>query len=334
MTFIILHFSFNYGKIYSVLKRTYDGGNAMNIKLLEAFLAVIDNETMSAAANKLFTTQPNISLMIKELENYYSIKLFNRVSRKLYLTPEGLKLEKYARRVMADFKDMNEAMFSQNKTLRIGSSVTVGQYLLNGYLKNMKSIMDKVEFEVLINNTEEIEHLILNNRIDVAIVEGEIYSKNIAQVEILKDELIAIISPDYTLDYDNKNISDIKNTSDIKEISDIKKLTDLELLPWISREDGSHHRNQFENEMNERKIHPRIVFRATNLETIIQAVENKYGFAIISKIAANEALKKQSLKQLNFADYSCPRSIRFIYNKSQTEDPIISQILDCINNKL
>lgn len=317
----------------------------MNIKLLEAFLAVIDNETMSAAANKLFTTQPNISLMIKELENYYAIKLFNRVSRKLYLTPEGIKLEKYARRVMANFKEMNEAMFSQNKTIHIGSSVTVGQYLLNGYLKNMKSTMENVEFEVVINNTEEIEKLILNNRIDVAIVEGEIHSKNIAQVEILKDELIAIISADYTLDNDINNISDIKNisdinnisniknNSDIKDISDINKLSDLELLPWISREDGSHHRNQFENEMNERMIHPRIVFRATNLETIIQAVENKYGFAIISKIAANEAIKKQSLKQLNFVDYSCPRSIRFIYNKNHAGDPMISQILNCINNK-
>lgn len=288
----------------------------MNIKLLETFLAVIDNKTMSAAANRLFTTQPNISLMIKELEDYYSTRLFNRASKKLYLTPEGKKLEQYARRVMVDFKEMNDAMFSQNKTIRIGSSVTVGQYLLNGYLKNLKSMMQNIDFEVVINNTEEIENLILNNSIDLAIVEGKVYSKNIAQVELLKDELIVIISSDYVLN------------------SEISKLADLELLPWISREDGSHRRNQFENDMNERNIHPRIVFRATNLETIIQAVHNKYGFAIISKIAAEEALKKQSLKQLNFADYSCPRSIRYIYNKSHEEDPMFSQILDCINNKL
>lgn len=288
----------------------------MNIKLLEAFLAVIDHKTMSAAANRLFTTQPNISLMIKDLENYYSTKLFNRVSRKLYLTPEGIKLEKYARKVIADFKEMNEAMFNQNKIIRIGSSVTVGQYLLNGYLKKLKSSMQNVEFEVVINNTAEIEKLILNNRIDLAIVEGKINSKNIIQIEILKDELIAIIGYNYPLE------------------KDVKKLSDLELLPWISREEGSHHRNQFEIDMNERKIHPQVVFRATNLETIIQAVENNYGFAIISKIAAKEAIKKQSLKQLNFADYSCPRSIRYIYNRNHDGDLIVSQILDCINNKL
>lgn len=286
----------------------------MNIKLLEAFLAVVDHKTMSAAANKLFTTQPNISLMIKDLENYYSTTLFNRVSRRLYLTPEGQRLEKYARKVMADFKEMNEAMFNENKIIRIGSSVTVGQYLLNGYLNKLKSFMENITFEVVINNTAEIESLILNNRIDIAIVEGKINSKNITQVEILKDELIAVISYDYPLD------------------NNIKNLSDLELLPWISREEGSHNRNQFEIDMNERKIYPQVVFRATNLETIIQAVENQYGFAIISKMAAEEAIKKQSLKQLNFADYSCPRSIRYIYNRNHGKDPIISQILDYINN--
>ena len=288
----------------------------MNIKLLEAFLAVIDYKTMSAAANRLFTTQPNISLMIKDLENYYSTKLFNRVSKKLYLTPEGVKLEKYARKVMADFKEMNEAMFNKNKIIRIGSSVTVGQYLLNGYLKSLKSLMQNIEFEVVINNTAEIEKLILNNRIDIAIVEGKINSKNITQIEILEDELIAIISYHYPLE------------------NEIKYLADLELLPWISREEGSHNRNQFEIDMNERNIHPQVVFKATNLETIIQAVENQYGFAIVSKLAAKEAIKKQSLKQLTFADYSCPRSIRYIYNRNHEKDPIISQILNCINNHL
>lgn len=288
----------------------------MNIKLLEVFLAVIDHETMSAAADKLFTTQPNISLMIKDLENYYSTRLFNRVSKKLYLTPEGMKLEKYARKVMTDFEEMNRAMFNQNKIIRIGSSVTVGQYLLNGYLKKLKSMLQNVEYEVVINNTAEIEKLILNNRIDIAIVEGKINSKNIIQSEILTDELIAVVGYDHPLS------------------NNIKKLSDLELLPWISREEGSHHRNQFEIDMNERKIYPKVVFRATNLKTIIQAVENNYGFAIISKLAAEEAIEKQSLKQLNFADYSCPRTIRYIHNKNYAEDPIISQILDCINDKL
>ncbi|HHX59851.1 MAG TPA: LysR family transcriptional regulator [Epulopiscium sp.] len=288
----------------------------MNIKLLEAFLAVIDYKTMSAAAEKLFTTQPNISLMIKDLEGYYSTQLFNRISKKLYLTPEGEQLEIYARILLADFKKMNQAMLTQHKTIRIGSSVTVGQYLLNGYVEILKSNTKNINFEITINNTEEIEKLLLSNKIDVAFVEGKINSKNIVQVEVAKDELIAVISHDYPLDIT------------------VEHLADLASLPWISRENGSHHRNQFESDMNEQKIYPQVVFSATNLETIIQAVKHHYGFAIISKIAAKKSIHQQSLKKFHFSDYSCPRSIRFIYNKSQDNDPLIGQILDCINYHL
>lgn len=288
----------------------------MNIKLLETFLAVIDYKTMSAAAEKLFTTQPNISLMIKDLENYYSTKLFNRISKKLYLTPEGEQLEKSARKLISDFQKMNQLMFTHHKTIRIGSSVTVGQYLLNSYVETIKSTMKNINFEIIINNTEEIEKLLLSNKIDIAFVEGKINSKHIVQVEVEKDELIAVISSNYPLDIM------------------IEYLADLALLPWISREDGSHHRNQFEMDMNDQKIYPHVVFRATNLETIIQAVKHQYGFAIISKIAAQESINQQSLKKISFTDYRCPRSIRFIYNKSQDQDPVISQILDCINHQL
>ena len=174
--------------------------------------------------------------------------------------------------------------------------------------------MENASFEIVINNTEEIEELILSNRIDIAFVEGKINSKKVAQVEISKDELIAVISSDYPLD---------------KEVT---KLSDLESLPWISREDGSHHRNQFEIDMNEQKIQPQVVFRATNLETIIQAIEHQYGFAIISKIAAEKGLNQQSLKALNFTDYSCPRSIRCVYNKALEDDPLINEVLNCINH--
>ncbi|SHF06306.1 regulatory helix-turn-helix protein, lysR family [Atopostipes suicloacalis DSM 15692] len=59
----------------------------MNFKLLETFIAVIDHQTMSRAAEHLFTSQPNVSMMIMKLEDYFSTKLFYRTSKGLQLTP-------------------------------------------------------------------------------------------------------------------------------------------------------------------------------------------------------------------------------------------------------
>lgn len=58
----------------------------MTIRHLRIFITVYDECNMTAAANKLFMTQPSVSQAIKELESYYGVVLFERLSRKLYVT--------------------------------------------------------------------------------------------------------------------------------------------------------------------------------------------------------------------------------------------------------
>jgi len=288
----------------------------MNFKLLETFIAVIDHKTMSRAAEHLFTSQPNVSMMIMELEDYFDTKLFYRTSKGLELTPSGSDLEHFARKIIHDLNEMNQQMFSQKRTLRIGSSVTVGHYLLDEYLQTVKTAMPHLHFDIMISNTESIEEAILANHLDFAIVEGLIESSRIYQVDLEEDELVAVLSADYPIE------------------QPITQLKDLNRLPWIAREEGSHRRNQFELDLKERKINPKVIFRATNLDTILQAVEHQYGFAVLSKFAFKEAQKKQNLQRLSFADYRCSRSIRAIYRKDAEKDPLIKGVLHCIQSDL
>lgn len=288
----------------------------MNFKWLETFIAVIDHKTMSKAARYLFTSQPNVSMMIMELEDYFDTKLFYRTSEGLELTPSGRDLEPFARKIIDDLGKMNQQMFSPKQILRIGSSVTVGHYLLDKYLETVKSAMPNIHFDIMISNTESIEEAILANHLDFALVEGHIQSSRVCQVDLEEDELVAVLSENYP----------------IKE--PITQLKDLNQLPWIAREEGSHRRNQFELDLKEKKINPKVVFRATNLDTILQAVEHQYGFAVLSKFAFLEAQKKQNLQKLSFADYRCLRSIRAIYRKDVEKDPLITGVLHCIQSNL
>ena len=288
----------------------------MNFKLLETFIAVIDYKTMSKAAEQLFTSQPNVSMMIMELEDYFGTKLFYRTPKRLELTSSGSELEHFARKIIHDLNEMNQTMFSQKRTLRIGSSVTVGHYLLNDYLQTVKFAMPNLHFDIMISNTASVEDAILANHLDFAIVEGIVESQKICQTKLEEDELVAVLSTHYPID------------------QPITQLKDLNQLPWIAREEGSRHRNQFELDLKEKGINPKVVFRATNLDTILQAVEHQYGFAILSKFAFEEAQKKQSLKKISFADYQCPRSIRAVYRKDAENDPLIKGVLHCIQRDL
>lgn len=288
----------------------------MNLKLLETFLAVIDQKTMSQAAKQLFTSQPNVSMMIMDLEEHFGKRLFYRTTKGLELTPEGMKLELYARRIVRDLNEMNEKMFSGKRTLRIGGSVTVGQYLMNGFLQRIREEMPHLQFEVMISNTADVEDAVLNEQLDLAVVEGKVLSNKIKQTEVMDDSLFAVISGDFSLE------------------KQIRKLDDLQKIPWVAREEGSRNRNQFELELKKRNITPTVVFRATNLDTILQAVENQYGFAILSELSLAEIQKKQNLNVLGFADYHCTRSIRVIRKSEKETDSFTESILHCIQREL
>ena len=78
----------------------------MSIRHLRIFITVAALQNMSAAAEKLFITQPSVSQAIKELEQYYGVRLFERLSKKLYLTESGEALLKYATHLIQSFDEM------------------------------------------------------------------------------------------------------------------------------------------------------------------------------------------------------------------------------------
>ena len=86
----------------------------MTIRHLRIFIEVAECGKMSAAAEKLFISQPTVSQAIKELEEHYGVLLFERLNKRLYITEKGKKLLSYARKVVKQFYDMEEMMLPGN----------------------------------------------------------------------------------------------------------------------------------------------------------------------------------------------------------------------------
>ena len=82
----------------------------MTIRHLQIFIAAADTGQMSAAAKELFITQPTVSQAIADIENSYGIRVFERLSRRLYLTPEGAQMLEYARHIVSLFDEMDQRM--------------------------------------------------------------------------------------------------------------------------------------------------------------------------------------------------------------------------------
>ncbi|MGN0326373.1 MAG: LysR family transcriptional regulator [Lachnospiraceae bacterium] len=239
----------------------------MTIRHLKVFTTVVDAGGMSAAAKELHVSQPTVSQAIGELEKYYGVKLFERLSQKLYLTKEGELMLSFSRHILDSFDQMETAMNQAGKqpSIRIGCSVTVGTCLINDILEKARKKMPDILFSVVVANSSDIERAILDNEVDLGIVEGILKSRDLLITPVCEDELVVVCGRTHPL-------------------AKKKKIT-MEMLSgqdYISRESGSAERNQLEKIFEECGLQLVRTFCSTNTEAIKNAVIRGMGIAVLS----------------------------------------------------
>ena len=129
-------------------------GNAMTLRHLKIFVAVCEEESITAAARKLYIAQPSVSFAIGELEEHYGVKLFDRISRRLYITEPGKQLLSRAREILAIFSEMEQGIRDWDSigTLRIGTSITAGTCFLPEVAKKFYALRPQIQLQVSIEN--------------------------------------------------------------------------------------------------------------------------------------------------------------------------------------
>lgn len=112
----------------------------MTTRDLEIFMTAAECGKMCDAAKLLFISQSSVSQAIANIEREYNILLFERLSRGLFLTPNGVKLLSYAKRIFSVEREMNHFLetSSRTKSLRVGASITVGTCVLSPILLNVE----------------------------------------------------------------------------------------------------------------------------------------------------------------------------------------------------
>ena len=104
----------------------------MTIRHLTIFITVADLGSMTAAAKALYISQPTVSQAITELEAHYGIKLFERFSKRIFITQNGSRLLSYARHITSLVNEMEQVIKNQEEigSMTIGASLTIGECLL------------------------------------------------------------------------------------------------------------------------------------------------------------------------------------------------------------
>ena len=173
----------------------------MTLRHMKIFVAVYQQKSITLASNSLHLAQPSVSLAIKELEEYYHIRLFDRLSRRIYPTENGHRFYEYALHIVSLFSEMENKIpaWDANAPLHIGSSITLGTCLLPSLVKAYQEQHSEIKIYVTVKNTGTIEQAVVDNQLDFALVEGTVTHPEIISEVFSADTLCMVAAPGHPL---------------------------------------------------------------------------------------------------------------------------------------
>lgn len=246
----------------------------MTLRHLRIFVSVFRCGSVTKAAAELHLAQPSVSLAIRELEEYYGLKLFDRIGRRIYPTSGGQEFYRYALKIVSLCEDMEKRMkdMDQTGTLRIGTSITIGTCILPGLVKQFQSVCPDIRIECRTTRSSEVERAILANEIDLGLIETQPQNPEIRFQSFMSDAMCAIVSPESPL-------------SEMKSIS----LEQLAELPLLVREKGSAGRELLDAAFNMMQKPMNILWESVSTQTIIQGVSAGIGAAVLPEMLVRDA---------------------------------------------
>ena len=278
----------------------------MNLKQLESFSYIIETNSFSEAAKKLFLTQPTISSHISLLEKELNTQLLIRTTKDVIPTDAGKKLYTYAKQMLqiqnTILEEFHVKSDDEKNVINLGASSIPEQYILPEILpKYLKK--NKNEFKIGRGDSFEIINQVVNKEIEIGLVGTQIETSNCIFEPFYKDKLV-VITP--------------VNQKYLQMKEEGFHIKDLLKEPIIMREEGSGTRKEIKKFLNHMKINDgslNIIATLNSTEAIKRSVANNMGISIISNLAVQDYIKDKRVLAFDLAEENIYRNLYIVRNK-------------------
>jgi DNA-binding transcriptional LysR family regulator len=291
---------------------------------LETFCRVADLKSFSKAADDLFLTQPTVSGHILSLEQFLSLRLFDRASREIRLTKSGEVFREYASKILSLRKDLLNALseFSQGirGELSLGTSTIPGEYLLPGLIGDFKREHPSFVISLKIADTKEVIQFVLQDHVEFGIIGARLNHPSLHYEKFEEDEIVIVAPTGHPL---TRN----------------KKVTLDQLLkePWIIREEGSGTRIAVEKALRRKGKSLKqfnVVMEMGSTSSVKEGVKAKLGLAFISGRAAEGEVRQGSLSRIDVEGFEpISRQIYIVTHRRRTLSPMGTEFLRFLRRK-
>ena len=279
------------------------------LQQLRIIKAIAKEQSFKRAADLLFVSQPSLSKQVKILENQLGILLFDRKSRKVTLTESGRLFLQYSDRILSLCEEtcraMDDLKSGERGNLTVGASQTVGTYLMPRVLALFAQNYPQINLTVQVDSTRNITRNIVDRRIDIAVVGGDVpiqLKNHLTIEEFVEDELLLIIPKSHPFALKTNKIIN-------KE--------DLYHLNYITLNPTSTIRKFIDNTLQANNIETRdfnIVMQLSSIEAIKTAVSLGLGVAFVSASAIEKELALETIEIIKIENIKITRTLSIITN--------------------
>lgn len=252
---------------------------------LQVFHTVARLLSFTKAAEALHMTQPAVTFQVRQLEEAFNTRLFDRTHNRISLTEAGERVRSYAERILSLYAEMDEEIREMTGEVKgillLGASTTIAEYMLPTLLGEFKRHYPDVGIRLREANSDAIVAMVENNEVDLGLVEAPVGNKNLVVETCRMDPMVLICPPDHTL-------------ATLDEVP-------LEVLgeyPCICREEGSGTREVLLEALRAQGMSYEdlnVIMELGSPEAIKGAVEAGMGVAILSRSTVAKELRLGTL---------------------------------------
>ncbi len=266
-------------------------------------------------------TQPAVTFQVRQLEEYFNTRLFDRTHNRISLTDAGSRVYEFAEKIFELYGEMDNAVRELtgdiSGVLIIGASTTIAEYMLPALLGDFKHEYPDVSVRLKVSNTDGVVSMVENNVIDLGVVEAPVSNKNLAVEVCRNDSLVVIVPPKHELAS--------KDTVTIKELVE---------FPYICREEGSGTREvireyMITNGMQNSDLN--VTMELGSPEAIKGAVEAGMGVSVVSRATIVKELKLGTLVEIPLTPV-LERPFSFVHQKQKFRMRAMDELLEFARN--
>lgn len=280
----------------------------MELRDIRYIKAIAEERSFTLAAQKLYVSQPTLSMCVQRLEKELNTKLFIRERNKLVLTPTGQMFLEDGSQIIEMTQKMTQRIFDvinfDEGVIRVAFSQFYGRYYSPRLFKTFQQHYPKVRIEIIEDFSNHLEDFVAHGELDLCIVPSPVFSAGVA-FEPLFQERIYLAAPK-ELDLVPPNISNNLPAIDLSLVKD---------QPFIMLKKYQKIRKISDRICQNAGFLPKILFESQDMNTINNFIALNMGVGFVSDIIERTSDKKDLVNYYQIESSEAVRSFVVAYKK-------------------